>query len=108
MLHFIPIREEFHSNILGLSVQLGQPATAQRLSRLTAGMAAHSTGMTAAAERAGMVLGLQVRQQAFTLAISDSFILLAWSAICCLIVVACMAKVPTQYRHVVAAVAKPA
>jgi MFS transporter, DHA2 family, multidrug resistance protein len=108
MQHFIPIREEFHSNILGLSVQFGQPATDQRLFGLTAGLAAHSTGLTAAAERAGIILGLQVRQQAFTLAISDSFLLLAWSAICCLIVVACMANVPTQYRHVVEAVAKPA
>ena len=83
-------------------------ATAQRLSGLTAGMAAHSTGLQESAERAGIILGLQVRQQAFTLAISDSFMLLAWSAICCLIVVACMANVPTQYRHVVEAVPKPA
>lgn len=36
MQHFIPTREQFHSNILGLDVQLGQAATRQRLSELTA------------------------------------------------------------------------
>ena len=108
MQHFIPLREQFHSNILGLSVQLGQPSTGQRLSALTAGMSSHSTGLTAAAERAAIVLSLQVRQQAFTLAISDSFMLVAWSSICCLAFIACMASVPTQYRQVVAAAAKPA
>ena len=108
MQHFIPIREQFHSNILGLSVQLGQQATSQRLTGLTAGMAPHSTGTAAAAERAAVILGLQVRQQAFTLAISDSFMLVACSVICCLVIIACMAGVPTQYRQVVTAAAKPA
>ena len=108
MQHFIPAREQFHSNILGLNVQLGEAATRQRLSGLTAGMASHSGGLAAAAERAATILGLQVRQQAFTLAISDSFTLVAWSAVCCLLIVACMASVPTQYRQVVTATAKPA
>jgi len=108
MQHFIPIREQFHSNILGLSVQLGQSATNQRLSELTAGMSAHSSGLQEATAKAATILGLQVRQQAFTLAIADSFLLIAWSTICCLVVVSCMASVPTQYRQVVAAAAKPA
>ena len=108
MQHFIPIRGQFHSNILGLGVQLGQPTTRQRLSELTAGMTPHSAGLAAAAEKAATILGLQVRQQAFTLAIADSFRLVGWSAVCCLIIVACMASVPTQYRQVVTAAAKPA
>ncbi len=108
MQHFIPIREQFHSNILGLNVQLGLPATTQRLTGLAAGMGPHSTGTANAAERAAEIVGLQVRQQAFTLAISDSFLLVAWGAITCLVVVACMAAVPTQYRQVVAAPAQPA
>jgi hypothetical protein len=49
------------------------------------------------------VLGLQIRQQAYTLAISDSFILLATCCVACLMVVAFMSKVPTQYRQVTAA-----
>jgi len=106
--HFLSVREQFHSNILGLGVQLGEPATHQRLLGLTAGMLSRSPGLATAAGRAGEILGLQVKQQAFTLAITDSFRLVAWAAVCCLIVVACMAPVTTQYRQVVKAAAATA
>ena len=101
MQHFIAIREQFHSNILGLGVHLGDPATRQRLLGLSAAMLDHSSGLTAATGRAAEILGLQVKQQAFTLAITDSFMLVACSVVCCLIVIACMAPVPTQYRQIV-------
>lgn len=107
MQHFIPAREQFHSNILGLSVQVGQSATDQRLLTLRGGMASHSTSLAAATERAAGILGLQVRQQAFTLAITDSFMVVAWSVLCVLLVIACMARVPTQYRHIVTTTFKP-
>ena len=102
MQHFIPAREQFHSNILGLSVSMGQQATNQRLSGLSAAMASHSQGLLAATERAGAILSLQVRQQAFTLAIADSFMLLACAAIFCLFIVACMGQVPKQYQQIIA------
>ncbi len=101
MQHFISTREQFHSNILGLGVQLGEPATTQRLLGLGAAMRSQSSGIGEAAGRAADILGLQVRQQAFTLAITDSFTLVALSVVCCLVVVACMARVPTQYRQVI-------
>src|SRR5580658_7154153 len=100
--HFIAIREQFHSNMLGLNVQLGNGLTDSRLLGLQHAFASHSTGLTAAG-RAAEVLGLQVRQQAFTLAISDSFILLAACCVACLVVVAFMSTVPTQYQQVTAA-----
>jgi MFS transporter, DHA2 family, multidrug resistance protein len=99
--HFIAVREQFHSNMLGLNVQLGNSLTDSRLLGLQHAFASHSTGLTAAG-RASEVLGLQVRQQAFTLAISDSFLLVATSCAACLIVVAFMSTVPTQYRQVTA------
>jgi len=104
--HFISAREQFHSNALGLGVQLGQPSTSQRLFALSAGMASRAPGLTAATERAAEILGLQVRQQAFTLAITDSFLLIAWSVVCCLVVVSGMQRVPTQYQQVVSASAR--
>ena len=58
-----------------------------------------NTAFNASAE----VLGLQVRQQAYTLAISDSFLLLATCCVACLVVVSFMSRVPTQYRQVTAA-----
>jgi MFS transporter, DHA2 family, multidrug resistance protein len=100
---FIAVREQFHSNMLGLGVQLGDPATYQRLLGLRAGVQSQTAGGPAATGRAVEILGLQIRQQAFTLAITDAFLLVAWSVFCCLIVVACMAPVPTQFRQVVQA-----
>jgi len=100
--HFIAVREQFHSNMLGLNVQMGNGLTDYRLLGLQHAFASHSTGPTAAG-RAAEVLGLQVRQQAFTLAISDSFLLVATCCVACLIVIAFMSTVPTQYRQVTAA-----
>ncbi len=108
MQHFLPLREQFHSNILGLGVQIGFPPTDQRLLGLTAGLALHGGSLQTATGRATEILGLQVRQQAFTLAITDAFTLVAWSTVCCLVVVACMARVPTQYHQIVSAPAASA
>jgi DHA2 family multidrug resistance protein len=99
--HFLSIREQFHSNILGLGVQFGDAATDQRLFGLRGGLQSQSAGLPAATGRAAEVLGLQVRRQAFTLAINDSFLLIAIAAVCCLVVVACMAPVPKQYRQII-------
>jgi DHA2 family multidrug resistance protein len=100
--HFIAVREEFHSNMLGLNVQLGNFLTNHRLLGFGHAFAPYSTGPTAVG-RAAEVLGLQIRQQAFTLAISDSFYLVAACCVACLVVVAFMSAVPTQYRQVTAA-----
>jgi DHA2 family multidrug resistance protein len=99
--HFLSTREKFHSNILGLGVQLGDAATDQRLLGLSAGFESQSAGLPAATGRAAEILGLQVRRQAFTLAITDSFLLIAFAAVCCLVVIACMAPVPKQYRQII-------
>ena len=99
--HFIAVREHFHSNMLGLYVRLGNGLTNSRLLGLQHAFAPQSTGLTATG-RAAEVMGLQVRQQAFTLAISDSFLLLATCCVACLVVVAFMSTVPTQYRQVTA------
>jgi DHA2 family multidrug resistance protein len=99
--HFIAVREQFHSNMLGLYVRLGNGLTNSRLLGLQHAFAPQSTGLTATG-RAAEVMGLQVRQQAFTLAISDSFLLLATCCVACLVVVAFMSTVPTQYRQVTA------
>jgi len=100
--HFIAIREQFHSNALGLHVQLESGVTAQRLMGFRAALSPHSIGLAVATNRAAELVGLQVRQQAFTLAISDSFLLIAICCVLCLLVVAFIAKVPTEYRQITA------
>ena len=103
--HFIPIREQFHSNMLGLKVQLGNSLTDHRLLGLRGGLVPHSTG-SAATGRAAELMALQVRQQAFTLAISDSFLLIAMCCVVCLVIVAFMSTVPTQYPQIIASSAE--
>jgi DHA2 family multidrug resistance protein len=99
---FIAIREQFHSNALGSHVQLGIGATDQRLMGFQAALSPHSTGAARAIDRATELVGLQVRQQAFTLAISDTFLFIALCCVLCLLVVAFLTKVPTQYRQITA------
>jgi DHA2 family multidrug resistance protein len=79
--HFLSAREKFHSNLLGLHVQSGGWVTDQRLRMLAAGAFGKSTGSQEAQYRAAEALGLQVRAQAFTLAISDGFIAIAWAVV---------------------------
>jgi DHA2 family multidrug resistance protein len=55
--------------------------------------------------KALVILDLQVRQQAFTLAITDSFRLIAWSNVYVLIVIVFVSRVP-QFRQVAAAAAE--
>jgi MFS transporter, DHA2 family, multidrug resistance protein len=99
--HFIAIREQFHSNALGLNVRLTSGIADHRLLGLQHALTPHSDSMSAAG-RAAEVLSLQVRQQAFTLAISDSFMLLVACCVGCLLFVAMMSRVPTQYQQVTA------
>ena len=99
--HFFAIREQFHSNALGLHVQLGSGVTDQRLMEFQTALSPRSSGL-AATGRAAELIGLQVRQQAFTLAISDSFLLIAMCCVLCLVVIAFLSKVPTQYRQITA------
>jgi DHA2 family multidrug resistance protein len=78
MTRFITVREKFHSNLLGLDVQVGSWLTDERLRMLTGGLLPGSTGLEEAQNRAVGILGEQVRAQAYTLASADGFILIGW------------------------------
>jgi DHA2 family multidrug resistance protein len=81
MARFISLREKFHSNMLGLYVEKGSWLTGERTQTLTAGMLPASAGREEAVSRAVKILGQQVRAQAYTMAIADGFILIAWSVV---------------------------
>jgi DHA2 family multidrug resistance protein len=104
MLFFLPRREQFHSNLLGLQVQAGSVATSERFHALTMGMQAQATNPDTALARASELLALTVRKQAFTLAIADCFLLIAVACVVCLVVVACIGPLNIQYKHVLAAI----
>jgi DHA2 family multidrug resistance protein len=82
---FLTVREQFHSNILGLNVQAGNWITDERVTQLTGAFSPYGSGPDEAQARAIGLLNLQVRAQAFTRASADGFTLITWSAICFLL-----------------------
>jgi MFS transporter, DHA2 family, multidrug resistance protein len=81
MVRFMSVREKLHSNLLGLHVQAGSWLTDDRMRVFTAGLTPGSAGPEEAQMRAAAILGQQMRAQAYTLAVSDGFILVAWMAV---------------------------
>ena len=81
MTRFISVREQFHSNLLGLHVEAGSWLTEERVKMLTGGLLPGSTGFEEAQYRAVGILGQQVKAQSYTLAISDGFILIGWMVV---------------------------
>ena len=88
MTRVLTVRERFHSNLLGLHVSAGNWITNERLQALTAGMYPKSAGADQAQMRAMGILSAQVRAQAYTMAISDGFILVGWMVILFLLLMA--------------------
>jgi DHA2 family multidrug resistance protein len=99
---FLQKREEVHSNTIGFHVQTGAYATTQRIYELTAGMQANATSPDQASGRAFELLGLTIREQAFTLAVTDCFLLLAWASLVCLLMISAVSSHKLQYKALIA------
>jgi DHA2 family multidrug resistance protein len=97
MQRVLAVREQYHSNIIGLSVDLGNWQTGERLTALAAGLFPESAGLDGAQERAAAVLGSQVRAQATTLAYLDAFTVCAVVAAVTMILIACMKPMKIVY-----------
>jgi len=78
MTRFLSVREQFHSNLLGLNIQAGDWLTEERLAALIGRLMQDSAGPEAAQYRAVGILNQQVRAQSYTLAIADAFTLIGW------------------------------
>ena len=96
--HFIAVREELHSNLLGLHVQRGTWITDSSVGQLTAGLYSKSYGVTEAVGRAASVVGGRVRLQAYTLTFIDGFHLVAWACVFALVLAILLRKSPLSYR----------
>jgi len=90
MQRVVAVREQFHSNMLGMHVNIGGWLTDERLSQLTGGLFSSSSGLPEAQNRAVAVLDGQVRQQAYTLAISDGFLTIVFVCIGIIAMIALM------------------
>jgi MFS transporter, DHA2 family, multidrug resistance protein len=95
--HFLAQREKLHSNLLGLHVSGGNWITGQNIHAMTGGLYPKSPGIVAAGARAVDLIAARVRLQAYSLSIIDGFLLIAWSCVCALILVALLRRSPLDY-----------
>jgi len=95
--HFVAQREKLHSNLLGLHVASGNWITDQNIQALTGGMYAKTSGVAAAGARAIGLIAVRLRLQAYSLSLGDGFLLISWSCVCALILVALLRRPPLTY-----------
>ena len=99
MTRFIAVREQLHSNLLGLHVQAGDWLTEERIRMLSAGLISGSAGPEDAQHRAIAILSGQVRGQAYTMAIADAFILISWMVVAYLLLMLFLRPGKLNYRY---------
>jgi MFS transporter, DHA2 family, multidrug resistance protein len=90
MQRLVSVREQFHSNMTGLHVDAGGWLTSERLGALAQALSPNSAGAEEAQARAALVLGGQVRLQAYALAYGDGYAAIALVAALAVILIACM------------------
>ena len=90
MQRVVSVRERFHSNMIGLHVDSGHWLTSERLAMIAHGLFPNSAGSEEAQARAALLLGGQVRVQAYTLAYSDGYLVIALVAALAIILIACL------------------
>ena len=95
--HFLSYREKLHSNFLGLHVSSGNWITDANIHGMTAGLFGESSGLPSAGARAVDLIGARLRLQAYTLSLIDCFLLLAWTCLVALLLVALLRKSPFNY-----------
>lgn len=95
--HFIAQREKLHSNLLGLHVQGGNWITEGNIRGLAADLSSKSSGVATATARAVALISGRVRLQAYTLALTDGFNLVAWACVIALLLIALLRKSPLNY-----------
>lgn len=90
MQRLVSVREQFHSNMMGLHVEVGNWLAEERLRMLTGGMYPKSSGVDEAQARGITGLAGQVKLQAYTLAFIDGFITIAWLCVGIIVLIALM------------------
>ncbi len=91
---FVRVREQIHSNLVGLHVDSLATQTADRLGEYQGAVAAHTADAAEAAARATKLLATTVAQQASVLSYIDGFMAAAGGAFLCLLLVALMRPPP--------------
>jgi len=98
MNRIVTVRERFHDNALGLHIQAGNWLTDERLRALSAGLFSPSSSSDEAQSRAIGILSQQVRGQAYTMAISDGFVVICWMVVVYLLLLLFLKPAKFSYR----------
>ncbi|HEX3573850.1 MAG TPA: MFS transporter [Rhodopila sp.] len=91
---FVRVREQVHSNLVGLHVDGSSGLTIDRLAAYSGAVAAHTADLGQAAGRAAKLLATTVAQQASVLAYIDGFTAAGAGAFVCMLLVALMHRPP--------------
>ena len=91
---FVRVREQIHSNLVGLHVDGTAGLTIDRLNAYGAALRAHTADLSAASGSAAKLLATTVAQQASVLSYIDGFTAAAGGAFLCLLLVALMRRPP--------------
>jgi len=84
---------------LGLHVSNGDWLTDQNIHAMTAGLYAKSSGLVTAGARAVDLIAASHASSGISLSIIDGFLLIAWSCVCALILVALVAQITVELRR---------
>src|SRR5215470_11609767 len=90
MQRLVSVREQFHSNMIGLHVDGGNWLTSERLTAIAHGLFPNSAGSEEAQARAALIVGGQVKTQAYSLAYSDGYLAIALVAALAIVLIACL------------------
>jgi DHA2 family multidrug resistance protein len=90
----VRVREQVHSNLIGLHVAEGAGLTADRLAEYASRLTAHVADPAVAAAQGAKLLAAAVATQANTLGYIDGFFAAALGSAVCLALVAAMTKGP--------------
>jgi len=88
MQRLVSVREKYHSNMIGLHVDGGNWLTSERLGAIAHGLFPNSAGSEEAQARAALIVGGQVKTQAYALAYSDAYLAIALVAVLAIILIA--------------------
>jgi DHA2 family multidrug resistance protein len=91
---FVRVREQVHSNLVGLHVDSISGMTTDRLAAYGGAVGAHTADLGQASAQAAKLLGSAVLQQASVLSYIDGFLAAAIGAFVCLLLVALMRPGP--------------
>jgi DHA2 family multidrug resistance protein len=105
---FLHRRQVFHADLLAAGVEGGSAPVVSRTRLLLGGMHAGAATQDIAFGRAATIFGGTLQRQAYTQAVMDSFMLIAYAATGCLFIVVCLKSLKVGFSQIIAASHKKA